>query len=59
MTNMKDVIEGLKEAGLKDRVKVIVGGAPLTQDYADQIGADGYAADAASGVDVAGKLLSA
>lgn len=57
MTNMKSVIEGLKDAGLKENVKVIVGGAPLTNDYAVQIGADGYAPDAASGVDVAKQLL--
>jgi 5-methyltetrahydrofolate--homocysteine methyltransferase len=58
MINMKTVIDGLKEAGVRDRVKVIVGGAPVTQAYADQIGADGYATDAATGVDVAKKLLN-
>lgn len=58
MINMKEVIRGLKEAGLGDEVKVIVGGAPVTRDYAEQIGADGYAPDAASGVDVARKLLN-
>lgn len=57
MTNMKGVIEGLKAAGIRDRVKVIIGGAPVSQAYADQIGADGYAADAATGVDVAKRLL--
>jgi 5-methyltetrahydrofolate--homocysteine methyltransferase len=57
MINMKAVIDGLNEAGIRDNVKVIIGGAPVTQDYADQIGADGYAADAATGVDVAKKLL--
>jgi 5-methyltetrahydrofolate--homocysteine methyltransferase len=57
MINMKTVIDGLQEAGIRDRVKVIIGGAPVTQAYADQIGADGYAADAATGVDVAKKLL--
>lgn len=59
MVNMKAVIAGLKEAGLKDNVKVIIGGAPVTQDYANQIGADGYAPDAASGVDIAKNLLKA
>ena len=54
---MKAVIAGLKDAGLKDNVKVIIGGAPVTQDYANQIEADGYAADAASGVDIAKSLL--
>ena len=58
MINMKEVIQGLKDAGLRDDVKVFVGGAPVTRDYADQIGADGYAPDAASGVDVAKKLLN-
>ena len=57
MVNMKTVIDGLREAGIRDQVKVIIGGAPVTQAYADQIGADGYAADAATGVDVAKKLL--
>lgn len=57
MTNMKAVIEGLKDAGLRGDVKVLIGGAPVTQAYADQIEADGYAPDAASGVDVARKLM--
>ncbi len=57
MVNMKTLIDGLREAGIRDRVKVIIGGAPVTQAYADQIGADGYATDAATGVDVAKKLL--
>jgi 5-methyltetrahydrofolate--homocysteine methyltransferase len=57
MINMKTVIDGLREAGIRDQVKVIIGGAPVTQAYADQIGADGYATDAATGVDVAKKLL--
>jgi 5-methyltetrahydrofolate--homocysteine methyltransferase len=46
MIEMKNVIEALKEAGLRGEVKVIVGGAPVTQNFADQIGADGYAYDA-------------
>jgi 5-methyltetrahydrofolate--homocysteine methyltransferase len=57
MINMKTVIEELEKAGIRDTVKVIIGGAPITQAYADQIRADGYAADAATGVDVAKKLL--
>jgi len=57
MTNMKSVVQGLKNAGIKDRVKVIIGGAPVTQDFATDIGADGYAPDAATGVDVAKSLL--
>ncbi len=57
MVNMKEVILGLKGAGMEG-VKVIVGGAPLTGEYADEIGADGYAPDAASGVDIAKSLLN-
>jgi len=58
MINMKAVVEGLKKAGLRDDIKVIIGGAPVTQNFADEIGAEGYAADAASGVDVAKKLMN-
>ena len=57
MPAMKSTIEALVEAGLRDKVKVLVGGAPLTQAYADQIGADGYAPDAASAVRKAKELL--
>ena len=57
MANMKSVIDGLKDKGLKEKVKVIIGGAPVSQDFADQIGADGFAEDAASGVEVARQLL--
>lgn len=57
MTGMKEVVEIFRaDAKVKD-VKVIVGGAPLTQEYADSIGADGYAPDAASAVDLATDLL--
>ena len=51
------IIETLKKKGLSDKVKVIVGGGPITQDFADQIGADGYAANAVEGVEVAKRLL--
>ena len=57
MTAMKTTIDALKEAGVRDNVKTIIGGAPVTQNYADEIGADGYARDAASGADEAKKLL--
>ncbi|MCP5104987.1 MAG: cobalamin-binding protein [bacterium] len=57
MVNMKEVILGLQGAGL-ETVKVIIGGAPVTGDFAAEIGADGYAPDAASGVDVAKRLLN-
>jgi 5-methyltetrahydrofolate--homocysteine methyltransferase len=52
MTAQKDVIEALKEAGLRDKVKVMVGGAPVTQSFADEIGADAYSPDAASAAEV-------
>ncbi|MCM8829462.1 MAG: corrinoid protein [Candidatus Omnitrophica bacterium] len=58
MVAMKDVIEALKKEGLKNQVKVIIGGAPITQSYADEIGADGYAPDAASAVDKVKELLN-
>ena len=45
MVNMEDTIKALKENGLRDRVKIIIGGAPLSQEYAESIGADGYGAD--------------
>jgi 5-methyltetrahydrofolate--homocysteine methyltransferase len=57
MTAMKTTIDALKEAGVRDKVKVMIGGAPVTQNYADEIGADGYARDAASGADKAKELL--
>ncbi len=58
MTNMKTTIEALKEAGIRDQVKVMIGGAPITQNYADQIGADGFAEDASRAVARARQLLS-
>ena len=58
MVNMKDVIEALNEANLRDQVKVMVGGAPLNQEYAGEIGADVYAPDASSAADEAQKLVS-
>jgi corrinoid protein of di/trimethylamine methyltransferase len=57
MLHQRDVIEHLAEAGLRERVKVMVGGSPVTQSWADQIGADGFAEDAASAVGVAKKLM--
>ena len=57
MPAMKDTIDALAGAGIRDNVKVIIGGAPVTQAYADEIGADGYAPDAASAVDLVGSLL--
>ena len=57
MPTMKTVIDEVEESDLLDQVKVMIGGAPVTQEYADEIGADGYARDAASGVDIAKQLV--
>jgi corrinoid protein of di/trimethylamine methyltransferase len=57
MLHQQEVIEHLAEAGLRDRVRVMVGGSPVTQGWADQIGADGFAEDAAGAVVVAKKLM--
>ncbi len=56
MTAMKDTIDALTEAGLRQNLKVIVGGAPLSQEFAGQIGADGYAADAMAAKELCEKL---
>jgi len=56
MPAMKEVIDALKESNLRDQVKVIIGGAPVTQAYADEIGADGYAPDAALAVELCKKI---
>lgn len=58
MTNMKVTIDALAEAGLRSSLKVMVGGAPITDQYAAQIGADGYAVDASRAVSVAKSLLA-
>jgi 5-methyltetrahydrofolate--homocysteine methyltransferase len=57
MVNMPGVIEALEESGLKDKVPVMVGGAPLTREFADSIGAEGFAEDCASAVDEANRLM--
>jgi 5-methyltetrahydrofolate--homocysteine methyltransferase len=57
MPSMKNTIDTLKESGYRDKVKVIIGGAPVTQKYADEIGADGYGRDAASAANLVKKLL--
>jgi len=59
MPSMKDVIKALEEEGIRNKVKVMIGGAPVTQSYADEIGADGYAPDAASAADKAKELVKA
>ena len=58
MPAMKEVVQGLQKAGLRKKVKVMIGGAPITQKYADEIGADGYAADAPSAVKKAKELMA-
>ncbi|MCC7450657.1 MAG: corrinoid protein [Anaerolineae bacterium] len=57
MTNLRVVIDALKQAGLRDKVKVLVGGAPVTADFAQEIGADGYAPDASRAVNAAKTLV--
>jgi 5-methyltetrahydrofolate--homocysteine methyltransferase len=57
MPNMQNTIKALTEAGLRDQVKVMIGGAPVTDAYAHQIGADGYSTDASSAVRKAKELL--
>ena len=58
MRAMEHTIKSLEEAGVRDEIKIIIGGAPVTQAFADQIGADGYASNAASASDLAKKLIS-
>ena len=58
MPQMGVVIEKIKENGLRDQVKIIVGGAPISEKFAESIGADGYATDAGSALDLLKKLLA-
>lgn len=58
MPFIKTVIEALKAAGIRDQVKVIIGGAPVTQDYASEVGADGYSDNANGAVNIARKLVA-
>jgi 5-methyltetrahydrofolate--homocysteine methyltransferase len=58
MRSMGNTIKVLEEAGLRDKVKIMIGGAPVTQAFAEQIGADGYAPDAASASDLAKGFVS-
>ena len=57
MIGMMDVVAALERAGLRDKIKVMVGGAPVTQEFANEIGVEGYASNAASAVDKAKELL--
>ncbi|NLA12117.1 MAG: cobalamin-binding protein, partial [Firmicutes bacterium] len=59
MPVIKTVIDALAEAGLRDSVKVLIGGAPITQAYSDEVGSDGYAADAAGAVAKARNFVAA
>ncbi|MGD0707375.1 MAG: corrinoid protein [Anaerolineaceae bacterium] len=58
MPRMKDVIAAFKDAGMRDKIKVMIGGAPITQKYATDIGADGFAPDASRAAAEAKKLMS-
>jgi 5-methyltetrahydrofolate--homocysteine methyltransferase len=58
MINMEMVIQALNGAGFREKVKVLIGGAPVTQDYANKIGADGFAPDASSAARLARQLLA-
>ena len=57
MPVMKDTVDAVTAAGLRDKVKIMIGGAPVTQQYCDEIGADGYSSDAASAADLAKELI--
>ena len=59
MPAMRSTIEALKQAGIRDQVKVLIGGAPITQKYADEIGADGYSENAVGAVALAKKAVAA
>jgi 5-methyltetrahydrofolate--homocysteine methyltransferase len=59
MNSMKTTVEAIKAAGVRGKVKIMIGGAPVTQKYADEIGADGYSSNANSAVALARKLVAA
>jgi len=59
MRAMEHTVKALEEAGVRDKVKIMIGGAPVTQAFSDQIGADGYASNAASAADLAKKFVAA
>ena len=58
MRSMEHTIKALQEAGVRDKVKIMIGGAPVTRSFADQIGADGYASNAATASELARKLIA-
>jgi 5-methyltetrahydrofolate--homocysteine methyltransferase len=57
MTSIGTTIDALVEAGLRDKVKIMIGGAPVTQDFANKVGADGFAPDAGSAARVAKSVM--
>jgi 5-methyltetrahydrofolate--homocysteine methyltransferase len=59
MPAMKTIVDAFRSAGLREKVKIMVGGAPVTQQYADAIGADGYGESAGAAVALARKLVAA
>jgi 5-methyltetrahydrofolate--homocysteine methyltransferase len=59
MLQQKELVKAIEEAGIREQVKIMVGGAPVTASYAEEIGADGYAEDAISAVDMAFRLIDA
>jgi 5-methyltetrahydrofolate--homocysteine methyltransferase len=58
MTSMKQTIEALKQAGVRDRVKILIGGAPVTERFAREIGADGYSESAATAASLAKQVMA-
>jgi 5-methyltetrahydrofolate--homocysteine methyltransferase len=58
MPSIKQSIDAIREAGVRDKVKIMIGGAPVTQSFADEVGADGYSPDAASAADLAKTLIA-
>jgi 5-methyltetrahydrofolate--homocysteine methyltransferase len=58
MPSIKQSIDAIREAGVRDKVKIMFGGAPVTQSFADEVGADGYSPDAASAADLAKTLIA-
>ncbi|MCK8827404.1 corrinoid protein [Natroniella acetigena] len=58
MPAMEETIKSLEEAGIRDQVKIMVGGAPVSEDFANEIGADGYAADGSTATDIAREFVS-
>ena len=59
MSTMKTTVEAFTSSGVREKVKIIIGGAPVTQKYADEIGADGYSSNANGAVALARKLAAA